>query len=67
MAPSAKITAAAFAAFITAILVWALGTFGKIQLPPEVATAVSGLITVFVGWAVPEAPPAMTDGGGGSA
>jgi len=52
--PSRKIQAASLAAFTTTILVWIVGQFG-VDLPAEVAAAITGLLTALVGYVVPNA------------
>ena len=52
--PSRKIGAASMAAFATTILVWIVGQCG-VELPAEVAAAVTGLLTALVGYVVPNA------------
>ena len=54
MKPERKIAAAAVAGAITTILVFVLSQVG-VQLPAEVASAVAFLITVAVGYFVPNA------------
>jgi preprotein translocase subunit Sec61beta len=36
------------------ILVWALGAFAKIAIPPEIAVAIGTVITVLVGIITPD-------------
>lgn len=52
--PSAKITTVAISGAIVGILVWALKTYGKVEIPADVAVYLSTLITAFLGWAVPD-------------
>lgn len=51
---TAKATAAAAAGAITTILVWVVGVLG-LDVPPEVASAITALLATFVVWRIPNA------------
>ena len=48
-----KVTAGALAGALTVIGGWALREFGGVDLPAEVASAVTTLLTFGVSWFVP--------------
>ncbi len=48
-----KIIAGAIAGAVTTILVWVAQSFGHTTIPPEVAAAITTLITVITGYMVP--------------
>jgi hypothetical protein len=43
-----KVGGGSFGALVATILLWGLGTYGGVQPPPEVATAISGVMA-FLG------------------
>jgi len=49
-----KIVPHAVAGSLVMILVWALGAFAKIAIPPEIAVAIGTVITVLVGIITPD-------------
>lgn len=53
-----KVQAGGLAGAITVVLVWIAGTAG-VDVPPEVASAFTTIISVGVGWLIPSPP---TDG-----
>ena len=57
-APTNKIIAGALAGALTTILVWAIGYFAKVAIPPEVAAASTVILTFVTSYLVPEAAPA---------
>ena len=54
--PNRKVGAGAIAGAITVILVWTLNTFVTVQtpIPPEIASAITTVITFIVSYFVPE-------------
>ena len=56
-APTRKVTAGALAAALTTILVWVLSEFAGVELPPEVAAAVTSILTLGAAYIVPERAP----------
>lgn len=55
MAPTRKVAAGGFAGAATIVLVWALGAATEVAVPPEVAAAMTTVLTFAVAWWVPEA------------
>lgn len=53
MAPDRKVTVGALAGACSAILVWASGEFGGVQIPGEIAASLTVLITFGVSYMVP--------------
>lgn len=53
---NAKVQAAGAAGAVTVVIVWAL-TFANVAMPPEVASAVTVLISTAAGWLKPETAP----------
>jgi hypothetical protein len=53
--PTRKITAASLAAAVSLIIVWAVGLAGA-DVPAEVASAITTVLTVGTGYLVPEKP-----------
>lgn len=49
LAPTSKVTAAGTAGAAALVLVWILGSFG-VEVPPEVAAALTALIATAAGW-----------------
>lgn len=47
-----KVMTSSLAGAVTVLLVWGL-SFAKIQIPPEVASAITALISLIVGYMVP--------------
>lgn len=56
--PSTKVGAATIAAALGSIIVWALKQYVAVDLPAEVSAAVVVLLTLIVGYVVPEQNPA---------
>lgn len=52
--PNRKIAAAGIGVPISVVLAWAVQTFAGVEIPAEVATAIGGLISTFLGYMVPE-------------
>lgn len=50
-----KISAHAVGAALAAIVVWALGTWAKVNVPPEVAVAFGSVAAVLVSLLIPDA------------
>jgi hypothetical protein len=48
-----KAMAAGAAGAVTVILVWVLGTFGHIVVPPEVSSALTTIISSLAAYAAP--------------
>lgn len=38
---------------ITTVLVWALRQFYSVDMPPEIALIIGGILTFFIQWAIP--------------
>lgn len=55
-APIQKVTATGLAALITTILFWLLHEYAHVDLPAEVASAVTGVIALLVAYVTPLAP-----------
>ena len=55
--PSSKIQAAGAAGAVTIVLVWALAQAG-VELPPEVASAITTIVATAAGYATRNQPPA---------
>lgn len=53
--PTRKIGSGAAAGFVTVIVVWIASQAG-VDIPPEVASAFTGLLTIGTGYLVPEKP-----------
>lgn len=53
--PSRKVNAGGAVAAATVILVWAAKRFFEVDIPADIAVAISGLLTYLVQWAVPNA------------
>ena len=53
LTPNAKIVSVALGGAAATILIWVIKTYGKVDLPPEVAAAVTTIIVSILGWAVP--------------
>lgn len=61
-----KVAAGLLASWLTTIVVYALHTWAHVDLPAEVAAALTGLIAFVAGWFAPSAiaaaiPPESTD------
>lgn len=56
--PTRKVMAGALSGAVTVVAVWLLGLFAKVDIPPEVAVAVSTIISFFVSYFT---DPAMSD------
>lgn len=53
MAPDRKVTAGALAGALTVILAWMLREFAGIEMPAEVSSAVTVLVSFVVAYFVP--------------
>lgn len=53
MTPQNKVTAAAIGGAITTLILWALSTFAKIDMPAEAGAALATLITAVLAYVVP--------------
>jgi uncharacterized membrane-anchored protein len=58
-APTTKVIAGGVAGALATIAVWALQTFGKVAVPPEIAVALSTILSFAVGYMT---PPGEGDG-----
>jgi hypothetical protein len=56
MAPVPKIAAAGIAGAVTVVLVWLLGLFTSVEVPPEVASAITTIFAFVAGWLMPDRP-----------
>lgn len=54
MKPSNKVFAGALAGALAAIIAWAAKTFGHVDMPPEIAVAVSTVLTFVTQYVVPD-------------
>lgn len=54
LVPTAKVTAATLAGAITTVLVWGLKEFVGVQLPGEVAAALTTIMAFAAGWITSE-------------
>lgn len=54
--PTQKINSAGIAAFIVVIVLWAVKQWGKVDVPPEVAAALTGVISYVTAYLTPPAP-----------
>lgn len=52
--PNRKVAVGALAGAVTVVLVWAVRQWGKVEIPPEVASAVTTIFTFGVSYMVPE-------------
>lgn len=50
--PTRKVSAGAFAGAVTTVAVWALAEYGGTELPPEIASSVTVIVTGIVSWFV---------------
>jgi hypothetical protein len=57
MAPTTKVTAGGVAGALTVLVVWILGMF-HVQVPPEVASALTVILSFFASYFVRERVPA---------
>lgn len=57
-APTQKLVAAAIAGAVTVIAVWAAKQFAKVDIPGEVASAFTTIVSLVVGYI---SPPAARD------
>ncbi|HEY7483139.1 MAG TPA: hypothetical protein VH912_01635 [Streptosporangiaceae bacterium] len=73
VAPEKKVTAATLAAAVTTIVIWILRTFAHIDIPAEVAVAISTVVVAVAGYMAPHthrpdlAAPANTKADSGPA
>ena len=56
--PSDKVISATIAAAVGTIAFWLLGTYAHVEVPEGVQAAAVGLLTLLVGYLVPENRPA---------
>jgi preprotein translocase subunit SecD len=54
MVPSRKVTAGVLAGAVSVILVWAIKTYVHQDLPGEVASSITTVLTFVTSWFVPE-------------
>lgn len=54
MTPNRKVTAAGLAGALTTVLAWLLAATTKVEVPPEVAAAITTILTVGTAYLVPE-------------
>lgn len=54
LTPSAKVTAAALAGALTAVVVWIVTATSGVDVPPEVAAALTTILAVAVAYLVPD-------------
>ena len=52
--PNRKIGSAALAGGLSIILVWAVKQWGHVEIPPEVASGLTTVISFVTGYLVPE-------------
>jgi len=52
-APTTKTLAAGIAGAVTMIVVWAVKTWGKVDIPPEIAVAISTVISFAASYLTP--------------
>ncbi len=50
MKPTAKVTAGALGGALSIIAVWFIHTLANVDVPPEVASAVTTVVTFGAGW-----------------
>lgn len=55
-APSRKVTASVIAGALVQVLVWWNATVGGPEIPPEIVTALTVLVSFAVGYLTPPAP-----------
>lgn len=55
MRPTNKVSSGILAGAITAIVIWAAKTYGKVDFPPDIAVGVSTIITFVTQYFVPDA------------
>ena len=48
-----KVIASTVAGAVTIIIVWAVGYWGKVQIPPEVASSVTTVVGAIFGYLIP--------------
>jgi hypothetical protein len=53
---NASTVAATLAGALTAVIVWAVGSFTTVTVPPEIASAITAIITIAVQAWVPDPP-----------
>lgn len=58
LAPINKVSMSAAAGAITVVIVWAAQQFGKVVIPPEVASAITLILMTITGYVTPLEPPA---------
>lgn len=54
LVPTAKVTAATLAGAVTTVFVWGLKQYGNIDLPGEVAAALTTILAFAAGWITSE-------------
>lgn len=55
MKPTRKVGSGLLAGALTSIAVWALDQFAGVQIPAEIAAAITTVLAFAVSWLVPEA------------
>lgn len=58
MEPSTKISAASIGGALTAIVLWGVNHFTGVDVPPEVAAAITTVVAFLLGYFIPETNPA---------
>ena len=53
--PSRKVGSAALAGGLSIILVWAIKQFGHVEIPPEVASGITTVLSFITGYVVEDA------------
>lgn len=54
MTPTKKVTAGGLAGALSVLIVWALGEFGGLTIPPEIASAITTVLAFATSYFVPE-------------
>lgn len=49
-----KVSAGALAGALSVVVVWVLGEYAEVEIPPEVASAITTVFTFIVAYFVPE-------------
>jgi putative flippase GtrA len=58
-APTAKVSAVGIGGSVTAVLFWILGQFWSVEIPPEIAAAITTIISFLSGYLVRDIKPAV--------
>lgn len=59
LAPSRKVNAGAVTAAAMVVLVWVGKRFGDVEIPADVAIAISAVVTYLVQYLTPNPPPEL--------